>query len=526
MRAESGWLKGLNPTVALTSKIVVVALVLFGVTMTETASGAFNALRDGILAVLGWWYVTLVALSLAFMAALFLTPAGSIRLGKDTDRPEFSWLSWFAMLFAAGMGIGLVFWSVAEPVYHLADNPFLDASPTDAERRDTAMRVTFFHWGLHPWAIYGVLAAGLAYFAYRKDLPLTIRSALHPLIGDRIYGPIGHTADILAVIATSVGVATSLGFGVQQINAGLNILLGWEISPANQLILIVLVTSAAIISVASGLDKGIKFLSHTNVWLATLVLLFVASFGPTATLIDRFLSATGDYAMNVLWMSLPWIDVYDDRGWQASWTTFYWGWWISWSPFVGMFIARISRGRTIREFTLGVLVVPALVTFVWMSIMGGTALSSIANGDPGGIAEAVNDDVSLSLYALLQMLDPGLIGTIVAAAATILVAVFFITSADSGTLVITTILAMGHTRPPLFHRVLWGGATGAIAAVLLMADGLSALQAAAISAALPFSFVMAAMATGLAASLFQEVASGTHRGGVEDKTETPPSSGG
>ena len=518
MRARSGWLKGLNPTVALASKGVVLALVLFGAVMTDTAATTFVAVRDGILAVLGWWYVALATLSLGFVLWLALGKVGSIRLGGDDERPEFSRISWFAMLFSAGMGIGLVFWGVAEPVSHLASNPFVEEGAGDAERARVAMRIAYFHWGLHPWAIYALVGAGLGYFGYRRGLPLTIRSTLYPLLGDRIYGPIGHAADTLAVFATTVGVATSLGLGVQQINAGLEHLVGLQISLVNQLILIAIITAAAVVSVASGLDKGIKLLSHINLWLAAAILAMVAALGPTSALINQYLQSTGDYIQNLIWLSL-WTDAYEERGWQAAWTTFYWGWWISWSPFVGMFIARISRGRTIREFVIGVLLAPTLVTFAWLTVLGGTALSSIAAGDPGGIAAAVADDVTLSLYAMIEELHPGALGLVLSAAATMLVALFFITSSDSGTLVTNTILSVGNPHPPLEHRILWGVSEGAVAAVLLAAGGLTALQAAAISAALPFSFVLTALAVGLAVALVRE-ARGTPA--EEGASPTPP----
>ncbi len=508
MRAERGWLKGLNPTVAMASKAVVLLLVVYGaveaakLVPSPAAGSVFQLISNSILGALGWWYIILVAATVVFAFWLAISRVGRIRLGRDDERPEFGLMSWFAMLFAAGMGIGLVFYGVAEPVFHFQDNPFqIPGDQVSAER--TAMRLTFFHWGLHPWAIYGVMAAGLGYFSFRKGLPLTVRSALYPLIGDRIYGPIGHVADILAVFATTVGVATSLGLGVQQVNAGLNHLMGVEISLGVQLILIALITTAAVISVATGLEKGIKFISQLNVWLAAALLAFVASVGPTASLISEFIQNTGDYLQNLIFLSF-WTDAYQRTGWQASWTTFYWGWWISWSPFVGMFVARISRGRTVREMILGVTIVPTLVTFLWMTVMGGAALDQITSGDPTDIVGTVNTDVSLSLYALLEALSPGLMGTIVAGLAAVLVVLFFVTSSDSGTLVTNTILSVGDLNPPVAHRVIWGVSEGAVAAVLLAAGGLSALQAAAISAALPFTVVMVAMSVGLAISMVRE----------------------
>lgn len=509
MRAERGWLKGLNPTVALTSMAAVLLLVAYGaleatgiVSPPPGWNSLFEALSAGIIRGMGWWYTLLVAGVLVFSAWLMFSRVGRIRLGLDDERPAFPLLAWFAMLFAAGMGIGLVFWSVAEPVSHFQDNPFLVPGDVPLAER-TAMRLTLFHWGLHPWAIYGVMAAGFGYFSYRKGLPLTVRSALFPLIGARIYGPIGHAADILAVFATTVGVATSLGFGAQQVNAGLNYLFGVGLSMPVQLVLIAVITTIAVVSVASGLDRGIKLLSQINIWLAAGLLVFVATMGPTATLVDAFVQNVGDYLQNLTYLSL-WTDAYRGSGWRIDWTTFYWAWWISWSPFVGMFIARISRGRTVRELMMGVLITPTLVTFAWLTVMGGTALSEIVAGDPAGILAAVNEDVSLSLYALIDALAPGWIGALVAVAATVLVVLFYVTSADSGTLVTATILSLGDPDPPMAHRVFWGVGKGAVAAVLLAAGGLAALQAAAISAALPFSVVMVAMCVGLAEALHRE----------------------
>ncbi len=509
MRAERGWLKGLNPAVALISMAAILLLVVYG--GLEAAgimppppgwNSLFEALSGWIIRGLGWWYTLLVAGVLVFSGWLMFSRAGGVRLGLDDERPAYPLIPWFAMLFAAGMGIGLVFWAVAEPVSHFQDNPFL--APGDAPLAGrTAMRLTLFHWGLHPWAIYGVMAAGFGYFAYRKGLPLTVRSALFPLIGARIYGPIGHAADIIAVFATTVGVATSLGLGAAQVNAGLNYLFGVSLSAQVQLVIIIIITAMATTSVVSGLDRGIKLLSQINIWLAALLLVFVAVVGPTATLLNAFVQNTGDYLQNLIYLSL-WTDAWRASGWRVDWTVFYWAWWISWAPFVGMFIARISRGRTIRELMLGVLIAPTLVTFVWLTVMGGAALSEIMAGDPAGIAAAVRQDVSLSLYALIDALAPGWIGAIFALIAMVLVVLFFVTSSDSGTLVTTTILSLGDPDPPVGHRLFWGVAKGATAAVLLAVGGLAALQAAAISAALPFSIVMAAMGVGLARSLHRE----------------------
>ena len=355
----------------------------------------------------------------------------------------------------------------------------------------------------------------LAYFAYRKDLPLTIRSALYPLIGDRIYGPIGHAADILAVFGTVFGVATSLGLGVQQMATGLHELTGLAMfvdvatdgkqSPnmTAMLILIAIISAVATLSVMSGVGRGIKILSEVNLWLSIAVLVFLFVFGPTRYLLNSFLQGTGDYIGSIIPLSL-WSDANKDTEWQGWWTAFYWGWWISWAPFVGMFIARISRGRTIREFILGVLLVPTVLAFVWLTAFGGTALHIELFGD-GGIADAVKADVTSALYVTIAKMDVGFMGTLAAAVATLLIATYFVTSSDSGTLVVNTLLSMGDPEPPQMHRVIWGLSEGLVAAVLLLAGGLSALQTAAITAALPFSVIMIFMTIGLMKSLREEI---------------------
>ena len=502
MVAERGFLKGLNPTIAIISKSMVVIFVLFGVLFTDTAATLFTDLRDGITSGLSWFYIGVVNASLLICLWLIFSRFGQIKLGEADEKPEFSYFSWFSMLFAAGMGIGLIFWSIAEPISHFQDNPFTE-HVGDAEAAQVAMRVTFLHWGLHPWAIYTLVGLVFAYFGYRRGLPMTVRSALYPLIGERIYGWMGHTVDILAILATTFGVATSLGLGAAQINTGLQQLLGISISLQNQVVIIAVITAVAVTSVASGLNRGIRLLSELNFWLSLMLLAFVLYFGPTIFLIEFFIQSLGDYAQNIVWMS-AWTDAGENRGWQASWTTFYWGWWISWAPFVGMFIARISRGRTIREFVVGVLLVPTLLTFAWLTIMGGTALHMEVYGT-GGIVAATNQDATLALYATLAQLDPGWFGNVVAGFTTLLIATYFITSSDSGTLVVNTILSLGHHTPPLEHRIIWGVSEGAVAATLLLAGGLTALQAAAISAALPFSVIMIFMTAGFLKALYEDM---------------------
>jgi len=501
--AARGPLKGLNVTMGIASKAMVLAFVLFTILNTDLASATFNTIKDWILVTLNWYYVGIVSFFLLFVFYLLFSRYGNVRLGDDDERPEFSYFSWFSMLFGAGMGIGLLFWSIAEPVYHFQSNPFIsEADEGTARAAVTAMRITFLHWGLHAWAIYVIVALSLSYFAYRKKLPLTIRSSLHPLIGDRIYGPTGHAADLLAVFGTVFGVATSLGLGVQQINAGLGYLTGMPVNVYAQIILIAIITAIATLSAVTGVGNGIRIISEWNMWLSAVILAFFLFFGATGYVLGEFLTNLGDYAKEFIPLGF-WTDPVEGRPWQGWWTVFYWGWWIAWSPFVGMFIARISRGRTIREFILGVLFVPTLLTFFWLAVFGGNALWIELYG-PGGIVEAVNEDVTLALYTTIEQMGVGLLGTIAAALATLLIATYFITSSDSGTLVVTTMLSMGDEEPPTGHRIFWGVTEGTVAAVLLIAGGLSALQTASITAALPFSVIMLIMCYGLVKALAEE----------------------
>ena len=530
MQAQSGPLKGLNPTVTLIAAFVVMAFVIFGAVATETAGSVFTAVKDAIIGGLKWYYIGIVAFFLFFVVYLMFSRFGGIRLGDDDDRPEFSRFSWFAMLFGAGMGIGLLFWSIAEPIYHFQSNPFVGEATSQATKAQVAMRLTFFHWGLHPWAIYVIVGLTLAYFHFRRKLPLTIRSAFYPLIGERIYGPIGHAADVLAVFGTIFGIATSLGLGVQQMTTGLYHITGWSMfvtpvldeagqqvmraegvpavtgSITMQLILIAVISAIATLSVVSGVGRGVRILSELNLWLSILILVFLITFGPTAYLLQFYLQSVGDYAQSVIPLSL-WTDANGQSQWQSWWTAFYWGWWIAWAPFVGMFIARISKGRTIREFVTGVLLVPTMLGFLWLILFGGTAVNIEMFG-PGGIAEAVQDDVTLALYKTFEQMQAGLFSTLAAIVATTLLVTYFVTSSDSGTLVITTLLAAGDPEPPMVHRVVWGLGEGLVAAVLLLAGGLTALQTASIAAALPFSLIMIAMIYGLMRALNEETATG------------------
>ncbi|MDO6541237.1 BCCT family transporter [Photobacterium sanguinicancri] len=503
MRAKSGLLKGLNPPMAVTAMTVIALFLLFGAFDPELAASWFTGAKDSIIAGFKWYYILVVALFFFFAVFLIFSRYGDIKLGDDDTEPEFSYFAWFSMLFGAGMGIGLIFWSIAEPMFHLQSNPFITEGSTP-EAAQVAMRLTFFHWGLHPWAIYVIVGLSLAFFSYRRKLPLAIRSALYPILGDRIYGFWGHAADVLAVFGTVFGVATSLGLGVAQMNTGLNQLIGIDVSMTNQLILIAVVSSIATLSVVSGVGKGVKILSELNLWLSILILIFFVAFGPTIYILNSFVQNIGDYLSNVVALSF-WTnsEANGTSAWQSGWTAFYWGWWISWAPFVGMFIARISKGRTIREFSIGVLIVPSLLGMFWLTAFGGTALH-IELFDGGGVIDAVNKDLTLALYETIGLMNTGWIEPIAKGVVTLLICTYFITSSDSGTLVVTTLLSVGDQEPPLRHRIFWGLGEGLVAAILLLTGGLAALQAASITAGLPFSVIMLMMCYSLIIGLRKE----------------------
>ncbi len=493
-----------NRPVFFISAGVILLFVLLSALFTKQVGSMFTMLQGWIVANFGWFYVLATAGFLFFVFFLFFSSYGLVRLGQNDEEPEYSYATWFAMLFSAGMGIGLLFYGVAEPILHYTAPLVSQPGTTDAARE--AMELAFFHWGLHAWAIYIVVGLSLAYFAYRHDLPLTIRSTLYPLLGRRIYGPAGDAVEILAVFGTLFGVATSLGLGVMQINAGLNYLGLLPESTANQIWLIAGITILATVSVVTGLDRGMRRLSEINLGLALALLLFVFFAGPTIFLLSSFVQSLGHYAQTLLGMSFR-TTPFQGIEWQASWTMFYWGWWISWSPFVGMFIARISRGRTIREFIGGALFAPTLLTFFWFIVFGNTALHMEIFG-PGGISAAVADSVPTAIFAMLDRLPWPLISSTLA---TLVVATFFITSSDSASLVIDIMTTNGNPNPPVITRVFWATTEGVVAAVLLLAGGLQALQTAAVTTALPFSFVMILMCWSLMRGLSIENKRGAFR---------------
>ncbi|MDR9433400.1 MAG: BCCT family transporter [Spiribacter sp.] len=490
-----------NPSVFIASAIVIVGFVSFGVFAPTLAAQVFSALQRFITEYLGWGYLLATTFFVGFLLWLAASRYGSIRLGQPNDRPAFRFSAWFAMLFSAGMGIGLVFWSVAEPILHYQNPPTGPGGTPHAARQ--AMIYSFFHWGLHAWAVYVMLGLSVAYFSYRHRLPLTIRSIFYPLLGERIYGPIGHTIDVLAVFGTLFGLATSLGFGAMQLNTGLNVLFGLPVSQAWQVGIIGSITGLAVISVLSGLDRGLKWLSLFNLGLALIFMAFVFLAGPSLFLLRFFLDSVGGYFQQLIGMSL-YTGAIEGSEWQKDWTMFYWGWWIAWSPFVGIFIARISKGRSIREFIVGVLGLPTLFVFAWLSVFGGTALHLELFGETTGIAKAVNQDTTVALYLMLAELPWS---TLSSALATLLIATYFVTSSDSGTFVVDALISRGSRHSPRRQRVIWGITEGAVAATLLMVGGeqaLQSLQTGALTAGLPVAIILLVCSVSLMRALRRE----------------------
>jgi len=502
---EAGDKKGINKyfdihaPVFWPAAIIVLFFIIITLWVGEPIEAVFDGIQAGISDYAGWFFILCVNIFLFFCLFLAFSRTGDIRFGGKNAKPEFSTLAWFSMLFSAGMGIGILFWSVAEPIYHFESPPFGEGGTVQAAQ--TAMNMTFLHWGLHAWGIYALVGASLAFFAFNRGLPLTIRSVFYPLLGERIHGPIGNTIDVIAVVATLFGLATSLGFGVQQVNAGLNYLFGIEVSVTTQVILIVLITMAATTSVVLGLDKGVRVLSELNIRIAGVFLLFMIVLGPTLYIFDGFVQNTGYYLQNVIRLGF-WTENYQQTEWQNSWTVFYWAWWISWSPFVGMFIARISRGRKVREFILGVLIIPSLLTFLWLSAFGGSGLYIELEGI-AEIGQAVQENVATALFVLLEQFPWSFASSLVGV---ILVIFFFVTSSDSGSLVVDSITSGGKLDAPVGQRIFWANAEGAIAAVLLIGGGLSALQTAAITTGLPFAIVLLIMCYSLYKGLNEEYA--------------------
>ncbi|MCW8127283.1 BCCT family transporter [Microbulbifer halophilus] len=501
MNSEPSNHKGhFNPPVFYISTGILLLLVAYAVILPEHATEFFKALQSGIVTNMSWYYVLVVAVILVSVVFIGVSRFGEIKLGPEHAEPDYSYGSWFAMLFSAGMGIGLLFFGVAEPVMHYLDPPVGETGTAEAAQE--AMVLTFFHWGLHAWAIYAIVAVILAYFSYRHKLPLTLRSALYPMIGERIYGPIGDAVDIFAIVGTVCGVATTLGFGVLQINSGLNHLFGVPVGDVTQVILIVVTTVLATISVVMGLDVGIKRLSQLNMGLAALLLVMVMALGSTVYLLQAFVQNFGNY-LSVLVNKTFNLYAYEPTDWLGGWTIFYWGWWMSWSPFVGLFIARISRGRTIREFIVGAMLVPAAVTLLWMTFFGNSAIHMILDQGLTSLGDVVSNDESLALFQFLEQFP---FSNVFSFIAVVMVIVFFVTSADSGAMVVNMLASHGRDDTPLWQRVFWCGLIGVVAISLLLAGGLASLQTAAIASALPFSAILLTAIYGLISALRTDTA--------------------
>ena len=485
----------IDKPVFFASVITVALLVVVATVMPEATGAVFATLQSAITEYASWYYVLVVAIILISVLFFGFSRLGDIKLGPDHSTPDYSRSSWFAMLFSAGMGIGLMFFGVAEPVMHFLAPPTGD--PATVEAAKEAIRLTFFHWGLHGWAIYAIVALVLAYFAYRHNLPLTLRSALYPIIGDKIYGPIGSIVDTFAIVATICGVATSLGFGALQINSGLNYLTGLSISTGVQIVIVIVTMLLATLSLVMGLDAGIKRLSELNMGLAVILLVGVLIAGPTVLLLQMLMQNIGGYLSDLVTKTFN-LYAYNPTDWLGGWTIFYWGWWLSWSPFVGLFIARISRGRTIREFVLGAMFVPCGFTLLWMSIFGNSGIELILHQGQTLFGAAVQENQAVALFKFLEYL-PG--AKVISGLAIVMVVVFFVTSADSGAMVLNMLSAHGRDDTPRLQRVLWTGIITVMTIALLLSGGLGALQTAAIASALPFSVALLAAIFGFAKAL-------------------------
>ncbi|MFP4463263.1 MAG: BCCT family transporter [Guyparkeria sp.] len=478
------------------SSLVILAFVVLSLALPEQTTNWFGATQEWINEEMSWFLIGAANIFVILCLVLIFSPLGRVRIGGAKAAPDFSYVSWFAMLFAAGMGVGLMFYGVSEPLSHYGtalggisteDGARTDWAPLGGAEGDQGaamslgMAATIFHWGLHPWAIYAIVALSLAIFSYNKGLPLTVRSMFYPLLGERIWGWPGHVIDIMAVFATLFGLATSLGIGAQQASAGLSHLFGLPEGNTTLVLLITAITAVAVVSIVAGVDKGVKRLSQINLVLAFLLLMFVVFVGPTLLIATGFVKNLGSYLTELPFLSNPFGR--EDANFSQGWTTFYWAWWISWSPFVGMFIARVSRGRSVREFLIAVLLVPSTVSVFWMTAFGTTAINQLQNGFEG----AKDSDLPVQLFEVLGQMP---MAEITSAIGIFLVIIFFVTSSDSGSLVIDTITAGGKIDAPKPQRVFWGVIEGAIAIALLVGGGLAALQSAAVAAGLPFTVVL------------------------------------
>lgn len=497
--------------VFLISGLTIIAFVVLTLLFRAQAAPAFSALRNGLIENLDWFFLSAANVFVLLCFILIFSPLGKVRLGGTEATPDYTYVGWFSMLFAAGMGIGLMFYGVSEPLTHFnaafagpiyEDGvridwaPLAGAAEDSAKATELAMAATIFHWALHPWAIYAVLALGLALFSFNKGLPLTIRSIFYPVLGERVWGWPGHIIDILAIFATLFGLATSLGIGAAQASAGLHSLFNLPLGTTTEIVLVIVITAIALVSVVAGLDAGVKRLSEINMALAGVLLLFVVIVGPTLALMTGFAQNLLSYLQHLPALANP--IGREDVNYSQGWTTFYWAWWISWSPFVGMFIARVSRGRTVREFLVSVLLIPSIACVFWMTVFGNTAISQLVTE---GYQAAASADLPLQLFAMLEALPLVQISSLLAI---ILVIIFFVTSSDSGSLVVDAIAAGGKVNAPTVQRVFWCTFEGLVAIVLLLGGGLTALQAMAVSTGLPFALVLLVACISIVKGLLSE----------------------
>jgi glycine betaine transporter len=500
----------IDPTVFWVAAIISAVFVLWGILFTDNLAAVFDAVLWSFLVPnFGWVFILSSFGFLAFSMYLAFSRYGKVRLGGQDEQPEFSTVSWVAMMFSAGMGIGLMFFGVAEPLSHMSSPPAGTAEPGTRGAAQVAMEYSYFHWAFHPWAIYAVMGLALAYFVFRKGMPNLISTAFYPLLGDRVYGPIGKTIDILAIFATLFGSATSLGLGALQINQGLNAMFGFGGREAVGLAIVVIaiLTAAFILSAISGVHKGIQWIANTNMVLAVFLLVFVFFLGPTVFILNTLTESLGGYLANLIPMSFR-TAAFSDGAFVSSWTVFYWAWWISWAPFVGTFIARISRGRTIREFVFGVILAPSVVSFVWFAILGGTAINLQLTG-AADIAETAANNQPAALFLTLEQFP---LFWLMSGITIILVALFFVSGADAASMVMGMLSSRGNLHPRAWNIVLWGVFTGAAAAICLLAGAiqgsvdaaLTALQAVAIASAAPFVLVLIGLCFSILKALREE----------------------
>lgn len=522
MRSTSGLL-GSNPSVTIISKILVIAFVLFCALQAEQAGKAFEVVSGMLLQNTKWFYLLCSTSLIGLLLYIMCSRYGLIRLGKDNEKPEYSLPAWICMLFSCGMGVGLLFWSVAEPMWHYASNPFTSGL-TDAAATK-AMQISFFHWGLHPWSLFCMVAVALGFFSFRKDLPFSLRSILYPVIGNRIYGPIGHTIDILTIVITAFGISQTMALGVLQINSGLNQVFGLNIGLSTQLVILICLSTIATASVIRGIGSGMRRLSELNILISIFLILILLYIGPTRYLIHTFLESTADYTSGLISMSL-WSDTQIDSGWQNWWTAFYWPWWMTWAPFVGMFIAKISRGRSLRQVIAGALILPSIICFFWISVLGGSAMKVEQNArhayeqqviiatethqaapdqfEGGPIVQATKEENTRALFTMFNSIDNGALGQALSIIACILLLTYLVTSQDAGTHVLCFLDTAKSVDTPVSLRLLWSILVTCISAGLLYAGGVKAIQTASIIAGFPIAIMLTIMAITLFKSLRRE----------------------